>query len=697
MSFLFKKTRSLSFGINATMWTVCVVLLLLVGIFFYGFEQHQLNDHIDQVEVLLESIFEQNEALLANEISANQHEAIKHTISAIGAVKGIAALRVFDDRGHLMEWTGDGRRIDLPLDDRRQLQSGPLFKRMVFDGRDYFAYTAAIGVVGETRGYLSVSFDLFDWQRASRQRIVLIVGVSGGVLMVLSALLHLQLTRSVVRPVSQIRNAMDRVMQGHLGEQVTLDCKDEIGEVAVSFNAMSVQLKEQRQRILRSMELRNSYAEQLEETNRKLARLNINLEGIVEERTRELRARNEQLGSQIQERVLADQAKHALEVRLARSQKMEALGLLAGGVAHDLNNVLSGIVSYPELILMDLSADDPTRSMVAAIQKSGQKAAAIVQDLLALARRGVTHTSVLNLNNDIIHDYLDSPEFDTMQSYYPGVVVETRLCPDLMNIRGSAIHLKKTVMNLIFNAAEAQSQGGRVVIATENRYVDRPLEGYDSVNEGDYVVLQVQDKGSGIAPEDLNRIFEPFYSKKKMGRSGTGLGMAVVWGTVQDHHGYINVASRLNQGTTFDLYFPVTRESVDKGSEAVSVLDYMGQREKVLVVDDMEEQREIAATLLTRLNYDVVCVPSGEAALVYLQGHRVDLIVLDMIMDPGIDGLETYAGILEIHPHQKAIIASGYAENQRVRQALTLGAGGYIRKPYTLEKIATAIRAELDR
>jgi len=182
-----------------------------------------------------------------------------------------------------------------------------------------------------------------------------------------------------------------------------------------------------------------------------------------------------------------------------------------------------------------------------------------------------------------------------------------------------------------------------------------------------------------------------------MGRSGTGLGMAVVWGTVQDHNGYINVQSQVGQGTLFELFFPVTREKAEKQEAPNSLEDFSGMGEKVLVIDDVEEQRQIAAALLTRLNYQVHTIEGGEAAIAYLNNNTADILVLDMIMDPGIDGLETYAKIIDRHPGQKAVIASGYAENERVKEAQKLGGGPYIRKPYTLEKIAMAIRAELDR
>jgi signal transduction histidine kinase/CheY-like chemotaxis protein len=696
MPFPFLKTDSLIFRINAAIWTVCAGILLIFGLFFYAFEKQQRQAQTDHAEILLDALFQQKREELANEIFANHQRALNRSISELHAVKGIHAVHLFDMNGILIEWVGDGIREDLGGATRTQLTKGPIFRSINLDQNAYLTHTISIESNGKNVGYFRSYYDLSDFKRASQQRMLLIVAVFGSLLVVLSLVLHLLLTHLVIQPVSKIRNAMDQVMQGRLGERVSLGLNDEIGIVAGAFNAMSSQLEEQRRRLLLSMELRDSYAKQVEDTNRKLARLNTDLESIVEERTLELRSSNKQLRAQIQERIRTDQAKRALEERLARSQKMEALGLLAGGVAHDLNNVLSGIVSYPEMILMDLDEYHSARSLVLAIQRSGQKAAAIVQDLLALARRGVTHTSVLNINSDIILDYLKSPEFSKMQSYYPSVSVERRLAPDIMNIRGSAIHLKKTIMNLVSNAAEAQPDGGRIIITTQNIYIDRPISGYENVNEGDYVLLQVKDYGSGIAPEDLDRIFEPFYTKKKMGRSGTGLGMAVVWGTVQDHKGYINVESLPEDCTTFEIYIPVTREPLESKVETVPLKNFAGSGEKILVVDDVPEQREIAFTLLTHLKYEVATVPSGEAALEYLKEHSADLLVLDMIMDPGMDGLDTFIEILKINPSQRAIIASGYAENERVKEAQRLGAGVYIRKPYTINKIAQAVRAALD-
>jgi PAS domain S-box-containing protein len=385
-----------------------------------------------------------------------------------------------------------------------------------------------------------------------------------------------------------------------------------------------------------------------------------------------------------------------LEAHLRRAEKMEALGTLAGGVAHDLNNILAGLVSYPELLLMDLTDDSPLRRPILTIQNSGKKAAAIVQDLLTLARRGVSTAEVVDIN-DIVSDYLRSPEHEKLKAFHRSVRFETNLEIDLLNIMGSSVHLSKTVMNLLSNAAEALPDGGTVTISTMNQYVDKPIRGYDEVKEGDYVILSVADDGIGISTGDLERIFEPFYTKKKMGKSGTGLGMAVVWGTVKDHNGYIDIQSIVGRGTKLDLYLPVTRKEPEQGKARTPIEQYMGHDETVLVIDDVQEQREIASAILSKLGYSVKTVASGEEAVDYMKSSSADLLVLDMIMAPGIDGLETYRRILELNPGQKAIIASGFSETDRVKEAQRLGAGQYVRKPYTLEKMGLTVKAELEK
>ncbi len=388
--------------------------------------------------------------------------------------------------------------------------------------------------------------------------------------------------------------------------------------------------------------------------------------------------------------------RQALEDRLRRSEKMEALGTLAGGVAHDLNNVLGVLVGYSELLTEKLPADSPLKKYANSILQSGLRGAAIVQDLLDLARRGVAVSEVVSLNRVVSH-YLRTPEYEKLRSLHPGVFIRTELEDGLLNIQGSPVHLGKTIMNLLTNAAEAIQDTGEVVIRTENRHLDRFVRGYDEMKPGDYVVLTISDSGSGISSEDLGRIFEPFYTKKVMGRSGTGLGLSVVWGTVQDHGGYVDVQSEEGRGSMFSLYFPVTRHDLTAAEKPKPPVSYAGLGESILVVDDVQEQRELAATILGGLGYRVEAVAGGEEAVSYLRTRQADLILLDMIMEPGMDGLETYRKILEIHPEQKAIVVSGFSETDRVKKAQELGAGDYVRKPYILERIGLAVRKELDR
>lgn len=384
-----------------------------------------------------------------------------------------------------------------------------------------------------------------------------------------------------------------------------------------------------------------------------------------------------------------------LQQQLHKAQKMESIGLLAGGVAHDLNNVLSGIVSYPELILMNLPEDSTLRKPLKTMMESGLRATAIVQDLLTMARGVATANESLNLN-DLIREYLSSPECDMLKQYHPAITIKSSLDSSLLNIGGSPVHVRKVLMNLVSNAAEAIIETGNITISTANRYIDRPLKAYHEISSGEYAILAISDDGPGISSDDLERIFEPFYTKKKMGRSGTGLGLSVVWNVMQDHKGHIDVTTDEN-GTKFELYFPITRAAILKKDIPLSINDYKGNGEIILVVDDVESQREISCKILDILGYNSISVSSGEEAVEYLKNNAVDLILLDMIMDPGINGYETYKRIIKIHPDQKALIVSGFSETDDVKKTQSLGAGKYIKKPLTIEKIGLAVKEQLEK
>ena len=448
-----------------------------------------------------------------------------------------------------------------------------------------------------------------------------------------------------------------------------------------------------REALLDKQQLLAGTINELQKKEKELEEARNQLEMRVSLRTAELEEANEHLRIEIEERIWAQQERLRLESELLRSEKMELLGRLAGGVAHDLNNVLSGIVSYPDLLLHRLSPDSDMRGPLQNIRRAGIRAAAIVQDLLTLARRGITTREKVQLN-DIINAHLQSPEFLNLQKNYPDITIETRLSPDLQNLSGSPVHLEKAVMNLVVNSYEAIESKGTILITTENKYVDTPIKGYDTTVPGNYVVLAISDTGIGIPQDKLARVFEPFYTSKTMGRSGTGLGMTVVWGTVKDHEGYLDVKSVPDNGTTITVFLPTLGKSAEDKLPVKPrpIEPKRGEGETILLVDDDAEQRSLGESILAILGYKIETVASGEEAVAFLQTKAADLVLLDMIMEPGMDGLDTYRHILEIRPYQKVIIVSGYSETDRIKKALELGVRSYVKKPYGLEELSTMVR-----
>ncbi len=394
-------------------------------------------------------------------------------------------------------------------------------------------------------------------------------------------------------------------------------------------------------------------------------------------------------------KALEEELKRA-EEKLERSSRMEHLGSYAGAVAHDLNNLLAGIFTYPELILMELPEANPLRKYLYAIKQAGEKAANIVQDLMMLSQYPAASSHALNLN-DIITDLKKSPDFKELKRSHPDVRVVFDLEMPLDNINGVPNLITRSLINILHNAAESINGQGRITVSTANRDIKTPEKGYRyMIEKGDYVTVSIQDTGNGLAEKDISRVFEPFYTKKVMGRGGSGLSMAVVWETITQVNGYINISSALERGTTFTLYFPVTVDDSKRWAPPDEIVNCMGNGESMLVVDDMPEQRELACTILKKLGCTVYAVPCGEDAVAYLRARKADMVILDMIMEPGIDGLETFKRISEFKPDQRFVIVSGYAETERLKEIQRLGCRLCIKKPYSIAEIGEAVKKGLN-
>ncbi len=531
----------------------------------------------------------------------------------------------------------------------------------------YFELIQPIRLDNRVIGYIALRTDLVSLN-AQLQLFVMLIILFGLTLFGFGAVICARLNRTIVGPVSLLAAAMQQIpIDQNFNMRVTKQYNDEIGVLIDGFNSM---------------------LDQIQKRDGEIAQYQNHLEELVESRTRELKIANCQLRSEIEER-------QEVQARLAHAQKMEAIGTLAGGVAHDLNNILSGVVSYPDLLLLDLPENSQLRKPIETIKASGRKAAAIVQDLLTLARRGVRVAEQVDLKQ-LVSDHLESPEYYEMIKNHPGVEIIFSDDGNSYFLTGSPVHLSKTLMNLLSNSAEAIPERGTIEIRLEEFYFNAKPVDFAKWNEGPYICLSITDTGTGIPEQYITRIFEPFYSSKIMGNSGTGLGMAVVWGTMEDHNGYISVTSKEGHGTTFQLFFPANHQTlptVPPGKQAEK--QFSGNGQTVLVVDDSEDQRQIATEILHRFEYSAIALTSGEDAVEYMRHNMVDLLLLDMLMPPGIDGLETYRQVLQLHPQQKAVIASGYSQANHIEDARRLGISEYVLKPYTVARLGKAVHTTL--
>jgi two-component system, cell cycle sensor histidine kinase and response regulator CckA len=396
-----------------------------------------------------------------------------------------------------------------------------------------------------------------------------------------------------------------------------------------------------------------------------------------------------------------------LQKKLARSERIEALGVLAGGVAHDLNNVLGPMVILPDMISEDLAKSDGKSTEDIAesldvIRASAMRAASIVRDLVDLGRRANYDLVPVNINE---HHCVagDCADIESIRAINPGVSIVHKLAEEPLIISADESHFSRAICNLLQNGVESIESKGMVTLRTSKKSISEPLEGYETVPGGNYAIIEVSDTGAGIDEKLVGRVFEPFVTRKQnTDRSGSGLGLSVVHGIIKDHSGFIDVSSEVGKGSVFTLYLPlIDQPSADK--EAPKDAAVVGGTERILVVDDELGQRFIGCKSLKRLGYEVAEAESGHQALKQFEKAKeagaespYDLAVLDMIMEDDLDGLKTYQAIQDLFPRQKVIICSGHAEDDRAKAARALGAG-WLAKPYGVNGLSVAVRKRLDR
>jgi CheY-like chemotaxis protein len=384
---------------------------------------------------------------------------------------------------------------------------------------------------------------------------------------------------------------------------------------------------------------------------------------------------------------------------------MEALSVLAGGVAHDLNNVLGPLVALPDIILDELrklNADGSTirelSTDVEIIKTASLRAAQTIKDLLTLGRQGRTVKATIDLNHVVKSCLADgSLGFANHGSRQVNLVVHYFAEP--LAVRGSESQLGRAVGNLVRNAIEAIAGSGEIVVKTGRKHLSTPAGRHESIPAGDYAVLTVADNGCGIENLELGRVFEPFFTKKRAGESsGSGLGLAIVHGVVKEHEGFIDVASVPGSGTTFSLYLPLL-EVVQTACESLAVAPRC--HAKILIVDDETVQLRTCRRVLVHLGYEVDTMQSGlRAYQVFSQAAPTgkspyDLVIMDMALGEMLDGLQVFELIQRLFPAQKAIVASGHAPNERAELAVNKGLI-WLAKPYSIKALTRAVEIVLE-
>jgi two-component system, cell cycle sensor histidine kinase and response regulator CckA len=382
----------------------------------------------------------------------------------------------------------------------------------------------------------------------------------------------------------------------------------------------------------------------------------------------------------------------SLQKQLLQAQKMEAVGTLAGGIAHDFNNLLQVTLGFSELLLAPKNRDDPEYADLMKIFQAAKNGAELVQRLLTFSRKVEPKPIPLDLNRQIVQ-----VENLLRRTIPKMIAIQLDLADDLARINADSAQVEQILMNLAVNARDAMPDGGKLTIATTDVSLDgKWCKAHVGSRPGEYVLLTVSDTGHGMDPKTVEHIFEPFYTTKELGR-GTGLGLAMVYGIVKQHNGYIVCDSEIGRGTVFNVYFPPIEAYDDSSVEEPALVPTFGT-ETLLIVDDEELIRDLGHRILSKAGYKVIAARNGKEALTLFKKERphVSLVILDLIM-PEMGGLQCLRELLKMEPKLKVLVASGLSADSSIQEPIELGARGFVSKPFRGRELLRQVRKALDQ
>ena len=395
----------------------------------------------------------------------------------------------------------------------------------------------------------------------------------------------------------------------------------------------------------------------------------------------------------ISERKRTEEERAALQDQLRQSQKMEAIGRLAGGVAHDFNNLLTVIKGYCQLSLAEMKESTPLKDTLEVINQAAEKAAGLTRQLLAFGRRQIMEVKILDLNG-----LLQNLDKMLRRIISEDIELVTLLREDLGKVKADPGQIEQVVMNLAVNAKDAMSKGGKLIIETANVELDKSYaQAHVAVTPGPYVMIAVSDTGTGMAPEVRDRVFEPFFTTKGKGK-GTGLGLSTVYGIVKQSGGNIWVYSEPGQGTTLKIYLPRVDEPAEELKAQEAGEKFPRGSETILIVEDDKEVRNLAVRILRRQGYNILDGSYGDKAFNVCRQHKgpIHLLVTDVVM-PGMDGRALSESLSQLHPEMKVLYMSGYTDDAIIHHGVMDKGMNFIQKPFTVNGLANKVREVLDK
>jgi len=531
--------------------------------------------------------------------------------------------------------------------------------------------------------------------RGDAWRIIFIIGLAVVFFFIGTILLLQRSARDLINPVTALTNAAAAIkINAEQVPKLDYERRDEFGALNRTFRDMHQSLNNYIKDIQNKNLTLRQFNERIEKQNKELRELHETLEKRVEERTRDLLESTQELKRQIAERERAEAELLHSEQRLHQAQKMESIGRLAGGVAHDFNNILTGVKGYVQLILGSLDATDPIRAEAVEIKNAADRAAQLTQQLLAFSRKQVIVPKVIHLPKVVRNS-------EKMLGRIIGedIKLHIEISDDLWPILADPGQIDQILINLAANARDAVPHGGELSIKAVNIDTREHLDpDHPDIRPGQHVALIVRDNGSGMDEQTRQHIFEPFFSTKSQGK-GTGLGLATVYGIVKQNHGYIYVYSTQGEGTTFAIYFPRVKDT--KSIVAAEPLRHepvdSNGAETILIAEDEHMVRNLSRKVLENYGYKVLVAEDGQIALAKSMQYRerIDLLLTDVVM-PNMNGKDLYDTMLEQRPDIKVLFMSGYTDDVIAKHGVLEGGTPFIQKPFSIEALAAKVREVLN-